>query len=165
MFNLNSGALHLERLERIQASVEEQWAYAVLPGDILVSRVNSRDLVGKSAVVNSIGEAAVFEAMLMRLRVKHDVHPSLLVQLMNAPQFLHELRGRAKHAIGQSSINQDDLLTMTVPNMPADVQQRLASDVGNQIAVAQQLTRAMADVPPAPLLRSAIIRKAFSGEL
>jgi len=107
MFNIKDGELILDRIERLQATEKESVDFAVMNGNIIVSRVNSRELVGKSAFVQGLEELAVNEAMIIRLQIdENKADGRFLTWLMNSPQFLHDLRGRAKHAIGQSSINQ-----------------------------------------------------------
>lgn len=165
MFNIYAGSLHLGRLERLEVTDTELEQYGVYPGDILISRVNSHEIVGKSAHVAHLEEPALFEAMLIRLRVKSDMEPYVISQLMNAPQFLHHLRGRAKHAIGQSSINQDDLLETELPNVPLGEQARLAESLYQELRAAAQLTDTMATTPEHEHLVSAVLHKAFVGDL
>jgi type I restriction enzyme S subunit len=167
MFNINGAHFDTTRLERLNVTEKEASDYAISNGDIIVSRVNSRELVGKSTVVEGLAESAVFEAMLIRLRVDAaKARQDVLAWLMNAPQFLHDLRMRAKHAIGQSSINQQDLLGSCLPLPPLDEQRRLAekyADLGelaanlrNECSTRWQATDG---------LRDAVLRKAFAGEL
>lgn len=165
MFNVVSGSMKLERIERLEVTNEELEKYSICEGDILVSRVNSRELVGKSAAVSGLDEPAVFEAMLIRLRVKSGLDSYALSQLMNAPQFLQDIRNRAKHAIGQSSINQDDLLDTLLPNVPPKELSRLGQQWREMLSVAGQLDIETDRPDEAAQMRAAVLRKAFAGEL
>ncbi|MGP1609614.1 MAG: restriction endonuclease subunit S, partial [Burkholderiales bacterium] len=166
-FNVTPSAMAMSRIERIALTEKELKDYAVVNGDILVSRVNSRALVGKSALVNDLQESAVHEAMLIRLRVDASkADPQFLVWLINSPQFLHDLRGRAKHAIGQSSINQQDLLSSQFP-LPAITRQReLIERMRDFGALAANLAIEIdGQNRGAAGLRESILRKAFAAEL
>lgn len=167
MFNINGAHFDTARLERLNVTEKEASDYAISNGDIIVSRVNSRELVGKSTVVEGLAEAAVFEAMLIRLRVDvAKARQDVLAWLMNAPQFLHDLRMRAKHAIGQSSINQQDLLGSCLPLPPLDEQCQLAEKYADLGQLAAHLRNECGTRWKATDgLREAILRKAFAGEL
>lgn len=167
MFNINGAHFDTTRLERLNVTEKEASDYAISNGDIIVSRVNSRELVGKSTVVEGLTESAVFEAMLIRLRVDvAKARQDVLAWLMNAPQFLHDLRMRAKHAIGQSSINQQDLLGSCLPLPPLDEQCQLAEKYADLGELAANLRNECGTRWKATDgLREAILRKAFAGEL
>ena len=165
MFNIVDGQMSFDKEARVLATDDELKQYSLQAGDIVVSRVNSRELVGKSAVVPSLAEPAVFEAMIMRLRADtKKTIPSFLAAIMNAPQFLHNLRQRAKHAIGQSSINQDDLLSSLIPVPSMQQQSRLVE----MYSAFQQAAHAVHEEGVDQAVKSAcesILRKAFAGEL
>jgi type I restriction enzyme S subunit len=167
MFNINGAHFDTTRLERINVTEKEATDYSIGNGDIIVSRVNSRELVGKSTVVEGMDETAVFEAMLIRLRIDAaTARQDVLAWLMNAPQFLHNLRMRAKHAIGQSSINQQDLLGSCLPLPPLDEQRQLSEKFADLGELAANLRYECSGRWQATSgLRESILRKAFDGEL
>jgi type I restriction enzyme S subunit len=167
MFNINGATLDLSRTERMMVTDKEGQDFSINNGDIVISRVNSRELVGKSALVEALPEAAVHEAMLIRLRIRDDVvNGRFLVSLMNSPQFLHELRRKAKHAIGQSSINQEDLLESKLP-LPSMHEQLDRTEEFQQFAVLNgSLSLEIADQERLSRgLRESTLRKAFAGDL
>jgi restriction endonuclease S subunit len=107
--------------------------------------------------------------LLALIRSRHPILSrlrTLIFLLMNSPQFLHELRRKAKHAIGQSSINQEDLLESKVPlpSLPEQLGQTeefqqfalLSGDLAREITEQEQSTRG---------LRESALGKAFAGEL
>jgi type I restriction enzyme S subunit len=167
MFNINGAEFDATRLERLKVTEKEASEYSINDNDIIVSRVNSRELVGKSTVVSGLQEVAVFEAMLVRLRICTFVaRQDVLAWLMNSPQFLHNLRMRAKHAIGQSSINQQDLLSSRLPLPPLIEQEKIAekfAGLGSSAAGLQAESTSRSRITDG--LREAILRKAFAGEL
>jgi len=167
LFNINGTEFDTTRLERLNVSSKEAADYSINNGDIIVSRVNSRELVGKSTVVEGLDEPAVFEAMLIRLRADtRRARSDVLAWLMSAPQFLHDLRMRAKHAIGQSSINQQDLLGSRLPLPPLHEQELLADKYSDLGTLAANLrTECSSRWQATDGLRESVLRKAFVGEL
>lgn len=167
LFNINGASFDTGRVERVNVTQKEATDYSIVNGDVIISRVNSRELVGKSTVVHGLAEPAVFEAMLIRLRIDpKNAQANFLAWLMNSPQFLHDLRSRAKHAIGQSSINQQDLLSSRLPMPPVAIQEELAASfagLGELGAVLHSDCGTRSQT--ARGLRPAILRKAFAGEL
>jgi type I restriction enzyme S subunit len=167
MFNINGANLDLSRVARMEVTEKEGDDFAIKDGDIVISRVNSRELVGKTALVEGLLESAVHEAMLIRLRTRDDsVDGRFLVSLMNSPQFLHELRRKAKHAIGQSSINQEDLLESKLPLPPLRTQLDRAEEFQQFALLSGALEREISDQDQLTRsLRESALRKAFAGEL
>lgn len=70
MFNIGrlDGTWKLDSVDRLELNAEEARLYTLLPGDLLVNRVNSRELVGKCAVVDDQTAGAVFESKNVRVR-------------------------------------------------------------------------------------------------
>jgi hypothetical protein len=72
MYNIEAGAIAWRDIKRMRVTDVERVDYGLLPGDLLVNRVNSRELVGKAAVVPFGMEASVFESKNIRVRLKVD---------------------------------------------------------------------------------------------
>lgn len=66
MFNIQDGSITLEGARRVEIDDKEFSQYRLAPGDILINRVNSKELVGKAAVAPDSEEPMVFESMNMR---------------------------------------------------------------------------------------------------
>src|SRR5262245_42589692 len=73
MFNLQNGKLDLSRVDHVEVTEFERADYGLLPGDILMNRVNSPELVGKCAVIPEDFQGGVFESKNIRIRVRRDV--------------------------------------------------------------------------------------------
>lgn len=167
MFNINDGSFVSSRFERVEVDADEQEKYAIAPGDLLISRVNSRELVGKSAIAPELPEPAVFEAMLIRVRVdEKKALPDFVVEMLNSPECLANLRAKAKHAIGQSSLNQQDISSTGVPLPDLQIQKQLAKEFAALHQLSEGLKREMLESSEeSRLLTQAVLRKAFAGEL
>ncbi|TFF39195.1 restriction endonuclease subunit S [Mucilaginibacter psychrotolerans] len=126
MFNIQHGQIDLKKVRRVVLNEQELDTYLLEENDILVNRVNSLELVGKSAIIKNIGEPAVFESMNMRLRL---LLKDQMAQFVN--QILLEERTRvyfysnAKVANGQVSINQSQLFHLLIPLPPLAEQRRI----------------------------------------
>lgn len=126
MFNIQSGRLNLSRVDRVEVTDEELAMYQLQPGDILVNRVNTPDLVGKCAVIPpDLGEA-VFESKNIRVRLKRElVEPSFVAYYLNSPAGRQAIKRAVKHAIGMATINNSDLGNCLVPLAPLSEQARI----------------------------------------
>jgi type I restriction enzyme S subunit len=60
MYNIQDGCIVLENVKRMRLTSAEVVQYRLLPGDLLVNRVNSRELVGKTAICNDFPDPTVF---------------------------------------------------------------------------------------------------------
>lgn len=108
-------------LHRVAVSRKEVDDYGLERGDILLNRVNTVELVGKSALVDELLGEAVFESNIMRLRVREsELLPEFLILVLQMAQIRNHFQRSAKSAISQASINQVDVNScpIVVPNLP-----------------------------------------------
>lgn len=122
----------LATLKRVRLSDEEQALYGLHPDEIVINRVNSREYLGKSALIPALSEPTVFESNMMRFGVHGDsVRPTFLIHYLQTGFVRSRILQSAKDAINQSSINQQDVKALPVLVPPMAVQvlfaQRLAS--------------------------------------
>ena len=110
----------LSGFERVQVSSEEQERYSVRQGDILINRVNSLSHLGKSVLIPQLDEPALFESNMMRLRFSSIVDPEYVMITLLDELSRRYFASRAKKAVQQASINQQDvsLLPIPLPNRP-----------------------------------------------
>ncbi|HAM50983.1 MAG TPA: hypothetical protein DCP92_09960, partial [Nitrospiraceae bacterium] len=104
----------------VEVDEKEYDAYQLLPGDILLNRVNTPELVGKCAVVTDEVGKAIFESKNIRIRIKKDIAaPDYVVFYLNSPQGYNALRNGVKHAIGMATLNNTDLRAVSImlPNL------------------------------------------------
>jgi len=98
-----------EQFKRVQASQQRIEEFSVANGEVLVNRVNSLEYLGKCALVQGLSEPTLFESNMMRLRVKTDVVlPIYLVIFLTSQQAYLQILQRARKAVNQASINQQD---------------------------------------------------------
>jgi type I restriction enzyme S subunit len=128
MFNIQNGKLDLSRVDLIDVDENEYEAYALLPGDILLNRVNTPELVGKCAVITKNVGKAVFESKNIRIRLNKEVgHYEYIATYLNSPFGHASLRTGVKHAIGMATVNNSDLRCVKIPLPPVPFQEEWAN--------------------------------------
>jgi type I restriction enzyme S subunit len=106
-------------LKRVRLSEAELNTYGLRVGDIVINRVNSPELLGKSTLVEGLNEPTVFESNMMRLAVNPAVvRSSYIIHLLQTRAARAFLLTRSKRAVNQASINQDDVRALPVPVPP-----------------------------------------------
>lgn len=156
-----------QTLKKLKVADNEFKLYSLQNDDIVVNRVNSMPYLGKSALVKNLTQKCVFESNMMRMKLKKDlVSPLYLIKYLNSMPGLEELRKNAKHAVNQSSINQQDVKAVEVPLPKPEEQKEIVRRVEQLFAFADKLearyTKAKAMIDKLP---QSILAKAFRGEL
>lgn len=127
-------------LKKLKVADNEYKLYSLQNDDIVVNRVNSMPYLGKSALVKNLTEKCVFESNMMRMKLKKDlVSPLYLIKYLNSMPGLQELRKNAKHAVNQSSINQQDVKAVEVPLPKPEEQKEIVRRVEQLFAFADKL--------------------------
>ncbi|MBD2100279.1 restriction endonuclease subunit S [Leptolyngbya sp. FACHB-261] len=144
MFNIQNGHLLLDQLKRINVTNEEYSTYQLAYGDIVVNRVNSRELVGKSAIVDVVNEPMVYEAMNIRVRLIPSVtfpHYINLVLLNGSSRKL--FFNVAKQASGQASVSQPQVGSLPIPFPPLAEQKRIVAKVDELMQMCDRLEESL----------------------
>lgn len=123
MFNIQDGKINTRETPFLDVSAQELLDYGLKPDDILINRVNSAELVGKAGILNNDIGSAVFDSMIIRVRVNELCIPHFLNYYLNSKIYFRQIEGKIKHAIGQSSLNQDDLNNLLI-GLPTQREQR-----------------------------------------
>ena len=154
-------------LKRIRLTEKERTQFSLRNGDILINRVNSPKFLGKAALVRKLTEPCVYESNMMRLRLDcSKVQPDYAILYLQSLPGLVELRKNAKHAVNQSSINQEDVMSAQF-NLPPPAEQReIVRRVEAFFKLADQIeARFVKAKPRVDQLIQSLLAKAFRGEL
>jgi len=93
--------------KRVAATVAELDKFKIDENSILINRVNSREYLGKAALVERLQEPTVFESNMMNFSVDTDrINPLFLVTQLGSLYVKEQIRKASKDAVNQSSINQ-----------------------------------------------------------
>ncbi|MFC9271798.1 restriction endonuclease subunit S [Streptomyces zhihengii] len=105
-------------LLRVSLTSGEISSYGLAPGDVIINRVNTPELVGKSTVVRELLEPTVFESNMMRCKTRPErAVPAFVEMWLGSYLPKKHFRVRAKSAISQASINGDDVRDCPFPSI------------------------------------------------
>lgn len=161
--------LDMSASKSVQINTERDDNYLMQPGDVLISRSNTRELVALSAIApDHIDEPTIFSDLLIRLRPKPKaIRPLYLTIALRMPGVRHQLRA---NAVGSSQtmvkISGERLRTVKVPCPSPAEQERIEAkytEVASVTsAISEELTEQTKDLNA---FREAILREAFAGNL
>ena len=166
MYNIEDGAIVWKDIKRMNLTKEEIKKYELIPGDILVNRVNSRELVGKAAPIPHGLEPCVYESKNIRLRLFaihiNSKYVGFWFRFFSQKHFSRN----AQQTVGMASINQKQLSTMALPLPPLSEQQAIVEEVERRLSVADAVEAVVdAELKRSDALRQSILKQAFSGKL
>ena len=139
---------------------DELCRFELHEGDIVINRVNSPEYLGKSALIPALPERMVFESNMMRLGLDLTrVLPTYVIELLQTAHARGHFLAHAKHAINQSSINQQDVKSLLVPVPPMALQETFAARRESTLAIARQQVSALAT---AQATFNALLAQAFA---
>ena len=123
--------------------------------------------LGKSAIVCGLNGECVFESNMMRIRIDEEsVGPDFLINYLNSPFGLDELRKNAKHAVNQSSINQQDVKSVSVVLPPKPEQERIVHLIDALLKMADKIDKRIeVELLRTDKMTQATLGKAFRREL
>lgn len=151
------------KLKRLRIDKTTISKYSLVQGDIVINRVNSKEYLGKSALVEGLDEETVFESNMMRFSAKTDeVDPRFLVDQLQTNFIKRQIMRASKDAVNQSSINQTDVKAFEIRLPPIDRQKRYSELVRSKANAAIQLSCARSE---ADQLFASLSQRAFRGEL
>ena len=107
---------HFGDFKRIQATDEEIRRYEVKEGDIVINRVNSLSHIGKSVLIPEVSEPTLFESNMMMIRLSEHIDPRYGAMVLLSENTRQYFKSRAKKAVQQASINQQDVSQLPFPN-------------------------------------------------
>lgn len=165
MGNIKEGRLDITDLKHIDLPSAELEKYFLSDGDILVNRTNSFELVGKSALFESLTGDWVYASYLIRLRVHTDaVLPEYVNGIINSRIGRAYVMRTARRAIGMVNINAEEIKRMPLPLPSLSIQRELVEKLKCAAPVIDRLSSEI-DKKPIEGFRESILRKAFAGEL
>jgi type I restriction enzyme S subunit len=166
MYNIENGKIVWKDIKRMKLTRNEVLEYQLLPGDLLVNRVNSRELVGKAAPIPSGLEPCVFESKNIRVRLNHDIADSRFIGYAMSVFGPEHFNRNAQQVVGMASVSQPQVSALPIHLPPLTEQQRIAVEVERRLSMAEELEKEVtANLQRAERLRQAILSRAFSGKL
>lgn len=159
----NGVVSNLANLKRVNVTDKEMNLFQIYEDNIVINRVNSRSHLGKCALIPKLSEPTLFESNMMRFEVnKLKVNCIFLTRSLIQPFMKNQILSRAKDSINQSSINQQDVKSFTVPLPPLPLQNQFAQQIQN---IEQQKALVQKQLEASENLFQALLQKAFNGGL
>ena len=153
----------LGTLKRIRASSGEIEKYGLQESDIVVNRVNSEEYLGKSAIIPALSEPLLFESNMMRLAVdKSEVLPEFVLAHLQTSFTKAEMLSKAKRAINQASINQQDVKSLKVLRPSLESQKRFVAAFNQFLELSDRYSEQWTMLEG---LLDSLLQRSFSGEL
>ena len=117
-------------LKRLKCSESEVQRYLLQENDIVINRVNSIEYLGKCAHIKGLLEETVFESNMMRLHLDDTVMNAVFATKLLCSKYIYkQIMVRAKKAVNQASINQQDVLSFRMFVPPLELQEQFAAFV------------------------------------
>ncbi|MEL5960244.1 hypothetical protein AADR41_36740, partial [Streptomyces sp. CLV115] len=137
------------------------------PGDILIQRSNTPELVGTAAIFNGPKNWAIYPDLLIRVRTGSRLDPEFATMVLRSRVARNYFKSKAKGLAGSMpKIDQAVIANFQMPVPPIEEQKRLVAEVTAKIDatahVGSQLSRQ--DLRAASL-RDALLRHSFNGAL
>jgi type I restriction enzyme S subunit len=159
----NSGSIVEAVPNLVRLTDAEVSTYGLAAEDLLVNRVNSLSHLGKTGLVGQLSVPTVFESNMMRFGV--DVgraRPRFVFHLLNLPAVRDVMRSKAKRAVAQSSINQEDVKSLPLPLPPLADQ----DEITRMLSVAEaKLAAEAAKVAALDALFKTLLRDLMTGRV
>ena len=126
MFNIIEGHVNTLNAPLLDVTEQELEDYGLEEGDILVNRVNTTELVGKAGVVPEGLGKITFESKNIRIRLnKSVILPEFFSILSQTKIYSTQILAKAKTAVAQATITQEDLNTIILPLPSISEQQKI----------------------------------------
>jgi type I restriction enzyme, S subunit len=166
MYNIDAGTIVWRDIKRMRVTESEFAEYGLQEGDLLVNRVNSRELVGKSAYVPPSLPPSVFESKNIRVRLdRTKVNPKFVNYQLLAEGSRH-FANNAQQVVGMASISQRQIADFQIVLTGIDKQEIIVAEIEKQFSrldeAVASLQRAKAHIAR---YRAALLGQAAGGHL
>lgn len=137
--------------------------HLVSSGDVIISRANTTELVGASALVESTNGLTVLPDKLWRAVPTNEVNPRYLVTTLQSERVRAEISGRATGSGGSmKNISKPKLLSVPIAIPSLELQQTFASRVAGVERLKEQHRAHLVELDT---LFASLQHRAFRGEL
>ena len=150
MGNIVSGYLDFSDIKYVELPEEQKRKYLLSPGDVLVNRTNSLELVGKAATFDRREGEWVYASYLVRIQVDTErVLPEFVTATINSRIGRRYVLRTARRAIGMVNINAKEMAGFPIPLPPIDVQRELVERLAGVRCVSRQIRSRLGPRTPA----------------
>lgn len=134
MYNIDAGSIVWRDIKRMRVSAAELEEYGLREGDLLVNRVNSRELVGKAAFIPPSLEPSVFESKNIRVRLDASKALPKFINYQLLAGSRRHFAGNAQQVVGMASISQKQLADFPIVLTDLDEQRHIVAELEKQFS-------------------------------
>ena len=165
MGNIVDGYLDFSDIRYARLPEDQKQKHLLYPGDVLINRTNSLELVGKAATFDRGDGDWVYASYLVRIRVDiGQVLPEYVTATINSRMGRDYVLATARRAIGMVNINAKEMAGFPISLPPLDIQRKFIDRLADMRQIGQQVRNGLR-VADSDDLSDAVLRKAFAGEL
>jgi type I restriction enzyme, S subunit len=141
---VKNGRFFEDENKQLPADIEPEPRYEIKPGDLLITRANTPQLVGAAAVAESPREKLMLCDKIFRVVTTKDLMPEFLV-LASLWTKIREMCAEASHGTSQSMANlkTEEIKNWPIPRVPLDVQRAVVAELSAARVHAKALTDAI----------------------
>ena len=142
---------------------EKAEAYLLKDGDILFARTGAT--VGKSYLVNSLNEKAIYASYLIRVQTNHYVLPAFVKYFFESGFYWEQVLGNSV-GIGQPNVNGTILSNLELPIPPIMEQKRIVKELGEWLSIIDKIEESKGRIQKViSLAKSKVLDLAIHGKL
>lgn len=144
--------------------VKDLW---LRPGDILIQRSNTPELVGTTALYEGAENWAIFPDLLIRVRLNEDIVPRFAALMLKSPSARRYFRSRAKGLAGSMpKIDQRTIFEFPLRVPARETQMEMVNRADEMAGVIERIDEAIGAVERRSAnLRMSLLADAFAGRL
>lgn len=141
---VKNGTFFEDENKQLPADVAPERRYEIKPGDLLITRANTPQLVGAAAVAGSPRQKLILCDKIFRIVTTKDLMPEFLV-LMSLSTKIRDMCAEASHGTSQSMANlkTEEIKSWPIPQASIDVQRRVVAELSAAREQARALTNAI----------------------
>ena len=141
-----NGKVHHQKVtKRVRVTNKEIEKFSLQNNSIVINRVNSREYLGKCALIENLKEPMLFESNMMNFSVNSDAFNAVfLVSQLSSGYMKNQILKNCKDAVNQSSINQSDIKSFEIRHPPIELQRVFAARVQQVEALKAKLKVSLA---------------------
>jgi type I restriction enzyme S subunit len=156
-----SGEMDYSNLKYITLPENDYLKYGTKKGDVLFNRTNSKELVGKTGIIQT-EEKFILAGYLIRLRVSKDFSPYFLWAHLNSHWAKLTLLNMCKSIVGMANINAQEIQNMKIVLPPKEKQDKFELVITKLQSQKEIVKR---ELQKSDELFNSLLQKAFKGEL
>ena len=123
---ISSGILDQTKLGYADINNNKFESYYLSDGDILMSHINSLKHLGKTALVNELGQSVIHGMNLLLLRTNERCFSKYVKYFFETKIFYGQILSIANQSVNQSSFTVNKLKDLEIPLPPLSIQEKIA---------------------------------------